>query len=104
MTGREIAIVRLCFIGVILSGASFIVAGATLNVLVPYAQLDVVLSPEQLRDAELRAFTLALLQKASGRQWLLWILGGVVQLVLGCLGLQSSRSKRPTTDPGRGRP
>lgn len=57
-------------------GLLFIGFGLIVLPILPAAQLDVVLTPAQLRDDALREQTLAMLQKAGGNQWLLWVTAG----------------------------
>jgi hypothetical protein len=57
---------------------------------IPYAQLDAVLSPEELADREVRDSTLAMLKKASGNQWLFCTLAGVALGIIASIGLRAS--------------
>lgn len=57
----------------------------------PYFQLDAVLTEDQLKDDTMRESTLAMLKKASGNQWVIWTLGGAAQLAIGVIGLMASR-------------
>lgn len=83
---------RTCF-GVLLAvGVGFLFLGLTVVPRLPYFQLDTVLSPSELADPHRRAETLALLQRASGNEWLLWVAGGLVVVVASGIGLRTSRS------------
>jgi len=81
---------RLCFIAVIFLGLVFIFFGVVIIPILPHFQLDVVLTQEELADEARLTSTLAMLKKASGNQWLFWVVGGVVQIVIGGVGLKAN--------------
>lgn len=57
----------------------------------PYVLLDVVLTPEQLKDASRCDETLALLQAPNSYHFAGWIAGGVVVTVTSALLLRQSK-------------
>jgi len=67
------------------------VAALVLVPALPYFQLDVVLTPQQLTDVQTRQTTLALLKKASGNTWLLWFVAGLVVTGWAAIGWVASR-------------
>lgn len=79
----------VCFVAVILFGCGLIAMGVLVVPIRPHFQLDAVLSPAQLADPAVRAATLALLQRASGNEWLLWALAGVALCTIGSIGLRA---------------
>jgi hypothetical protein len=80
-------ICTVCFIGVIVLGVGFVAIGLLLTPVLPYFQLDAVLSPKELADPQVRDVTLAILEKAGGNQWLMWSLAGVMFCAIGGVGL-----------------
>jgi hypothetical protein len=81
---------RTCF-GILLAiGVLFLFVGLLVVPVLPYFQLDAVLSPGELADPAKRAASLALLQKASGNQWLLWTAGGLAVTVASAVGLRAA--------------
>ncbi|MCG8583362.1 MAG: hypothetical protein MI757_01450 [Pirellulales bacterium] len=81
----------MCFIATILLGLAFVVIGILVITRLPIFQLDVVLSPEELKDDALRESTMAILKKASGNQWLFWTIGGAANVLVGTIGLLANR-------------
>ena len=63
-----------------------LLTGVVLEPALPYFQLDVVLSPKELQDDDVRHKTLEMLQKARGNLRLLWISLGVVMTSLSGFG------------------
>jgi len=86
---------RLCFTALLVVGIGFMLIGMFLAVL-PYTQLDHVLSPEEFTDKAKRAATLAMLKRAGGITWLLWSLAGLVLAVLSLLRLRSEHDVSPS--------
>jgi len=82
---------KLCFAAMLAVGVGFVAIGLVVIPVLPYFQLDRVLSPAELADESKSAATLALLEKAAGNAWLLWSLGGLVVMVLSSVGLWAMR-------------
>jgi hypothetical protein len=91
----------VCFVSVLILGASFVAVGLLLMPVLPYFQLDAVLSPEDLANPQVHDATLAMLRKAGGNQWLLWTLAGAMLCVVGGIGLRASLriGTRPKVHP-----
>ena len=84
---RTICLFALLFIGVNISLTGLFVFPS-----LPYFQLDVVLSPEELADDATREATLALLKHPSnGNQWALWTVAGLLVVAFSALGLYAER-------------
>ncbi len=71
-------------------GVLFMLVGLIVVPILPYAQLDAVLTRSELADPAKRADTLALLKKASGNQWLLWTVGGLAVTAVSAIGLRAA--------------
>ena len=81
----------VCFGAVIVVGVGFVCSGLFVILTLPHFQLDVVLSPSELADPQIRDATLALLKKAyKGNEWLMWTTAGAILSVIGCVGLVAS--------------
>ena len=76
----------------LLVGLGFVTLGFTIVRVLPYAQLDSALTPEELSDKAIHDKTLALLKRASGNQWLFWVVGGLVVTAASILGLWAVQS------------
>lgn len=68
-------------------GVGFVAIGLVVIPVLPYFQLERVLSPAELADKSKSAATLALLERAAGNTWLFWSLGGLFVIVLSAVGL-----------------
>lgn len=91
LTMRPIDLCRLSLAACAAVGICFMVAALVLVPALPYFQLDVVLTPEQLTDVQTRQTTLALLKKVSGNTWLLWFVAGLVVTGWAAIGWVASR-------------
>src|SRR5262245_38204303 len=63
-----------------------LVAVAIVPVL-PLFQLDAVLTPDELHDAAIKEKTYDLLRRASGNQWLFWLVPGLIVSTASATGL-----------------
>ena len=85
----------LLFIGLVISLTGLFVFPS-----LPYFQLDVVLSPDELADDATREATLALLKRASnGNQWALWTVAGLLVVAFSTLGLYAQRIAKRVKHP-----
>lgn len=85
--------VRTCqcgFLLVMLTGAGFLAIGLFVVPILPYFQLDVVLSPAELADARVCGSTLEMLKAAGGNLWLMWTVAGIVLASIGTIGFRAS--------------
>jgi hypothetical protein len=80
---------RICFLVLANVGFGFLGVGLIMPIL-PYFQLDAVLTPSELADPQKVASTLALLKKAVGNEGLLWALGGLVVIVTSVIGYRAT--------------
>ena len=85
MTARGIC--RTSLIAVVLVGVALLLMGLVIDPILPYVQLDRVLSPDELADPQARDQALELLRKARGHVWVLWTVAGVVAITAGFTGL-----------------
>ena len=92
---RKLNTVRICFVAVIVAGLASMVVGLAVMPFRYLFQLDAVLTPAELRDPQVCESTAALLKNAAGNEWLLWTLFGIIQMVIGTVGLLAS-SKIPS--------
>jgi hypothetical protein len=89
------ALSQLCFILVAMIGVGCILVGPALDVSRPDFQLDVVLTPEELRDDALRERTLAELKRNNHRRdWPYWAVAGAILTAVGSIGLFASVDRR----------
>src|SRR5579883_173765 len=84
-------ITQTCFIVLIAVGLGFLFVGLLVKPIMPYIQLDRVLTPEELLDPNKRDATVALLKKAAGNEWLFWTASGLVVTVTSGIGLRTIR-------------
>ena len=84
---RNTSTIQLCFIATILLGFGFLVLGFIIVPIRASFQLDAVLTPQEWADDAIRESTFALLKKASGNEWSLWVIGGGIQFLIGIVGL-----------------
>jgi hypothetical protein len=96
-------ICTVCFISVIVLGVGFVAIGVLLTPVLPYFQLDAVLSPKELADPQVRDVTLVILKKAGGNQWLLWFLAGAMPCAIGGVGLFASMRMHAQARKGESR-
>jgi hypothetical protein len=82
---------RYCHVVVMVVGAGFLAIGLFVVPVLPYFQLDVVLSPTELRNQQVHDATLGMLKAASGNQWLVWIAAGGLLVVTGVIGFFASQ-------------
>ena len=87
--------IRQCFIATIVLGLFFLFLGLCVIPVLPWTQLDAVLTQEELTDEALRKSTLEMLKRASGNQWLFWALGGAAQVAIGVSGLLAENRRKP---------
>jgi hypothetical protein len=103
-------ICTVCFVAVISLGVGFIAVGTLVIPVLPYIQLDVVLSLKELADSQIHDATLSMLKKAGRNQWLMWSLAGAILCVIGGIGLRTSlqlqalAKKDESRDNAYGRP
>ena len=57
-------------------------------------QLDVVLTPEELRDVQFREQTLAILERVTSPQWKGWLVVGTVVTAASVVGFRLAREER----------
>ena len=86
---RPGTICTACFVAVIILGVGFVALGVLVIPVLPYFQLDVVLSPKELADPGVRNTTLTLLKRATGNQWLVWTTAGAVLCIIGAIGIRA---------------
>jgi hypothetical protein len=91
MTMRPISVCRVSLAACATIGIGLILAAVLLVPVLPHVQLDVVLTPRELADPQTRQTTLALLKKASGNQWLLWLGAGLAVTMSAGIGLVACR-------------
>ena len=78
--------IHSCFALAILVGLGLILLGPVLKHTRPYFMLDVVLSPEQLKDVALRERTLAQLKQDERLDWTLPSIAGLMLIAVGGVG------------------
>lgn len=82
-----------CFAAILAAGIGMMVYGVVVVPIIPYAQVDVILTPEELADPAKVAATLAMLKKAVANLSLLVTLAGLVITLLSGLGVSVLRQK-----------
>jgi hypothetical protein len=79
--------IRRCFLATLTAGAALLGLGLLVVPVLPHFQLDVALTPEQLRDKAVVEQTTELLERASGNQWAIWSLAGLLVIAVSLRGL-----------------
>jgi hypothetical protein len=86
--------IRRCFAATAALGLLLVGFGLVIVPLLPVSRLDVVLTPDQLRDEVVREETLEMLEKAGGNEWLVWTVSGAAVSAISVVGLRLSREER----------
>jgi hypothetical protein len=92
--------ILICFILVALIGLACLVLGPALDTTYPHFQLDVVLSPEEIKDPIVREETLEMLKRHPRRDAPYWILLGLGLFAVSGFGIYwtvKSTPPRPST-------
>lgn len=84
----------LCFMLLLLMGFGLLFVSLLITPTLPYLLLDVVLTPEELRDQQKMADTFAILKKATKQAWRPWLVTGVLVTTFSSVGLWAA-SGRP---------
>lgn len=90
----------LCFILLLIIGLGFLLIGLFAIPMLPYFQLDAVLTPADLADQSKKEATLAVLKRAGGNAWIFWSGGGLLVVCFSILGLWASLGNTQPTDRG----
>ena len=85
-------IYHLCFATLLLLGIGLTLIGLFMKSMLPYFQLDAVLTPEELANREKKEATLKLLQKAAGNAWFFGCFAGVSVSAISTIGLWTCRT------------
>ena len=100
MPHQKLRLRTICLVFLFMFGLGFGTFSIFLYQLLPYVQLDAVLTQAELVDDEKRIATLAILKKASGNLGLFWLAMGVVVSVVSAIGLcpndSSGEDPRPS--------
>jgi hypothetical protein len=80
---------RYCFLGVLLIGLACSVGGPLLDEAVALALLDATLTPQELKDDELRERTQNMIDRAAHRYWPIWVVVGAGVVVVSTIGLKA---------------
>jgi len=91
MCEERAAIVRICFLILLMVGLGLVFFGCFVEPALPFFAMDRVLSPAELHDSTTYDATLALLKRAEGNRWLLWCIAGVVVAATSSVGLWTVR-------------
>lgn len=76
-----------CFGITLFLGIAWVAFGLLIVPILPWVQLDRVLTPDELADPQKKEATLALLKHARGNVWLFWTGAGVCLIVVSAIGL-----------------
>ncbi len=101
MERRRSGLSTICFAVLLVVGVGFLFIGLVVIPVLPYFQLDAVLTPAELADESKKEVTLAMLKRAAGNAWVLWSGAGLVVGTVSALGLWAARG---ASEPGGRRP
>ena len=90
MSNQRGCVCRICFGLLLAAGIGFLLVGLVVVPVLPYFQLDAVLTRTELADRQKSDATLVLLKKAAGNQWLFWSAAGLVVTVTSAVGLRAA--------------
>jgi hypothetical protein len=82
---------RISFAVLVVVGLSLVTIGITIFLVLPYVQLDAILTPQERVDLEKREYTLGMLKRANGNLGVVVTSFGLMVTVTSLIGHRAAR-------------